>query len=243
MYFNNLKLCLNTNKKFSEIFHYIEFYSGSQKITSFDNEEYIKILKKLNKIEETQGMLELPFLFKENKMYNMRYGHIDIVLKTKVLLPNISIFGTTYLRSATEPEKFENKILQLQHYKEFLIQENLWFSKVKELTFNIQFNHPSFLLYILGEEIKSVKLIFNGSLVYQTTMSQLKEKNGFDFPVIMFDKSLLFDKDAKTINFSRIDDQKITIEYNDIGQCEFNVYCINCNILRCLDGLSGLAYI
>lgn len=256
-YFNCLEIDLNTTKQFSEIFQEISFYIGKNKITSFDNEEYLIILKKL-KMTTTNDFLfqnngiTLPFLFKENKMYDQDYGKIEIELKTKIILNenDIKLNGFTYIRTEKH-ETFENKMIQLQKHKEILeAPNNSWFNyfypQIKEVKIDLHFNHPSYLIYIIGEGIKNIKLQINND-VYETTITNLLEtnkKNGydFDFPVIIFEPSLIFNKDAKTINFSRIFKQKLFIEYTEQGQHEFNVYCVNTNILKSMSEMSGLVY-
>lgn len=222
---------------------------------SFNNVEYLEIIKKLKGNYENE-YIYLPFLFENNKMYTQEYHKFEIGLKTKIILneSEIKLFGTTYERKDALNENFENQIIQLQKQTEILLQDNSWInsflnyffgSKTKQVKINLMFNHPVYAIYILGKGIKSIKLELN-NVVYETTLTNLLEtnrKNGYDFnfPVIIFEPSLFFDKNSKTINFSRIDQQNLIIEYTG-NTTEFNVYTINQNILRTMNEMSGLAY-
>lgn len=252
-YFNLLKFKLN--KPFNDVFEEIAFYIGGQKIMSVDNVEYLEIIKKLKGTYEDDGeYIYLPFLFENNKMYNQKYHTIEIELKTKVFLfeSDIKLFGTTYKRDVTIiNENFENNIIQLQKQPEILLEHKSWYNyffgtETKQVKINLMFKHPVFAIYILGKGIKNIKLQLS-NIVYETTLTNLLEtnkKNGYDFnfPIIIFEPSLFFDKNSKTINFSRIDEQKLTIEYTDGKTNVFKVYAINFNLLRSSHEMSGLGY-
>lgn len=256
-YFNCLKLKLN--KPFNEVFKKISFYIGGQEIISFDNVEYLEIIKKLKgnyEDEDDDEYIYLPFLFENNKMCTQTFHTIQIKLKTKIILNenDIKLKCTTYKRDVILNENFENQIIQVQKQKEILLQHNnSWLNymfnyfgtETKQVKINLTFNHPVYAIYILGKGIQKIKLQLN-NVVYETTLSNLLEtnrKNGydFDFPVIIFEPSLFFDKNSKTINLSRIDQQNLIIEYTGNTE-EFNVYAINNNILRTMNEMSGLAY-
>jgi hypothetical protein len=254
-YFNCLKL--KSNKLFNDVFKEISFYIGGNKIISFDNSEYIEIIKKLKgNYEDDDEYIYLPFLFENNKMCTQTFHTIQIKLKTKIILNenDIKLKCTTYKRDVILNENFENQIIQLQKQNEILLQHNnSWLNymfnyfgnEVKQVKINLMFNHPVFAIYILGKGIKRIKLQLK-DVVYETTLTNLLEtnkKNGydFDFPVIIFEPLLFFDKNSKTINLSRIDQQNLIIEYTGNTE-EFNVYAINSNILRTMNEMSGLAY-
>lgn len=261
-YFNCLKLKLN--KPFNEVFKKISFYIGAQEIISFDNAEYLEIIRKLKgnyEDDDENDYIYLPFLFENNKMRTQMYHTIQIKLKTKRFLPekDIKLLGITYKRDETLNENFENQIIQLQKQKEILLQDKSWLNymfnyfrstinevkQVNEVKINLKFNHPVYAIYILGKGIQKIKLQLNG-VVYESSLSNLLEinrKNGYDFnfPVIIFEPSLFFDKNSNTINFSRIDEQNLIIDYTG-NTDEFNVYAINSNILRTMNEMSGLAY-
>lgn len=272
IYFNclELKFFNPLKKSFNEIFERITFEIQNKKIISFDNEEFLIIIQKLMDLKPTRQedeytVIPLPFLLKDNIMYNTEWNHISIKLQMKSFISQPELYGNLYKR--THPinklnlraikaiendsgkkiennetyETINNRIIQLQSFKEIL-NDNTPFSSIK-----LDFKNLSNMIYFKGDvsKIETIQLSITNVLTRNFSVNELIELNknngyDFDFPVIIFEPKF-FKKDSCAINMSRIDEIRLMVWYN-IGAKELSIYNVNINTLITENGENRVGF-
>jgi hypothetical protein len=213
-------------------------YGGNREITQIGDKLFIPLIMapfhENNLVMPSAEFHELKINIDFQEPYESK---IDLFAKQYYL--------DTYLRRKflKEPHQF------ITYQNQFTGPEKL--NGVGTHTFNLNYNHPIYLIYFWGfdkTKITNIRVTFNNHDYYNGGIEELeymKKCRGLEKVepvVIFFSQEDLYKQSRDTVNFSRIDYAKLLITTTETEPRDIYIVGQNLQPIRFMTGMYGLAF-